>query len=158
VAVADASKYYIRFVAKPSALDADAHRQALEQIAKAAVENHIRAAGEAQAALARGLQYEPRVERYYEEAEAAAVINCADQIIPLLVERRNEIVGPGRRRVFGIRVKRKSAIVQPERGAPSGPDELATPFGRNPLTSVAPSSRTANLSTGMGGDQDQFGD
>lgn len=153
VAVADASKYYIRSVAKPQILDDDAHRQVHEQIAKAAVENHLRAAGEAQAALARVLQYEPRVKRYYQEA--TAVINYADTIIPLLAERRNEIVRSGRRRFFGP-LKRSSSAVEPEALGITDSRKLVTPFGIGLLTSVNPSSRTANLGTAMGGDQDEF--
>lgn len=84
VAVADASKSYLRRVAKPAEMSTADYREVLAGMAKTAVENHTKRCGEAREALARVLPYEPAVKQYYENAEA--VTNQSDAIINVLRE------------------------------------------------------------------------
>jgi hypothetical protein len=84
VAVADASKSYLRRVSKPAEMSAEEYRGLLAGIAKTAVENHTQRCGEAREALARVLPYEPAVKQYYENAEA--VTDQTDAIISVLSE------------------------------------------------------------------------
>lgn len=82
VAVADASKSYLRRVSKPADMSTDDYRALLAGMTKTAVENHTQRCGEAREALARVLLDEPAVKPYYENAEA--VTNQADVIINVL--------------------------------------------------------------------------
>jgi hypothetical protein len=86
VAVADASKHYLRSVAQPPALPDRQYRELLADIAKTAIENHTRRTGEAREAIARVMQYESRVKPFYEDAQA--VVDHPNEIISLLVEAR----------------------------------------------------------------------
>ncbi len=89
VAVADASKSYLRRVGKPPELSNDDYRMLLSNIARSAVEVHIQRAAEAREALAKVLQYEPRVQPFYADAEA--ITSRADDVIALLTEARKRL-------------------------------------------------------------------
>lgn len=82
VAVADASKSYLRSVAKPPEMSSEDHLALLGEIAKSAVEIHVKRCAEAREALGRVLPYEPSIRRFYENAEA--VTSQADTIIGAL--------------------------------------------------------------------------
>jgi hypothetical protein len=58
VAVADASKNYLRRVAKPAELSESDYRSLLSNIARTAVEVHIQRAAEARETIAKVVQYE----------------------------------------------------------------------------------------------------
>lgn len=82
VAVADASKSYLRRVSKPAEMSAADYQQLLADMGRTAVDGHTKRCSEAREALARVLPYEPAVKQYYENAEA--VTNQADAIIDIL--------------------------------------------------------------------------
>ena len=86
VAVADASKSYLRSVEKPAALSDNEYRSLLASIARNAVEVHMQRAAEAREAIAKIIQYEPKVRPFYKDAEA--ITSRADEIIRLLTEAR----------------------------------------------------------------------
>jgi hypothetical protein len=86
VAVADASKSYLRSVAKPAALSDNEYQSLLGSIAHNAIEAHMQRAAEAREAIAKVIQYEPKVQPFYADAEA--ITSRADEIIKLLTEAR----------------------------------------------------------------------
>jgi len=93
VAIADASRHYLRSVARPEALSDRQYRELLADIAKAAVENHTKRAGEAREALARVMQYDPKVRAFYEDAQAVTdrPIEIIDHLIELKAERTRSV-------------------------------------------------------------------
>ena len=86
IAVADASKHYLRSVARPVGLSEAQYHALLADIAKAAIENHCLRAGEAREALARIMQYDLGVKPFYEDAQA--VTDCPEKIVSFLIESR----------------------------------------------------------------------
>lgn len=148
VAVADASQHYIWNVAKPVAMSEAEHRTLLAEIAKAAIENHTKSAGEARAALAKLAQFEPQLRDYY--INATAVIEQPDEIITELVRARDG------------HVKKNRGHGSVEVISASGTDSAKAsgsiePFGFHLLAPARRnSSRTGSLSTAAGQDSDQI--
>lgn len=133
VAIADASQHYIRDVAKPRSLTEEDHKDLLREIAKAAIENHTRHAGEARAALAQIYQYEPSVRRYYQDA--TAVVDRPAEIITFLIETRSRLVGQRTRKVHPADASPNSPAmpqtvleVFAERAEPAKRTDLASTF------------------------------
>lgn len=90
VAICDASKNYLRRVGRPPELSDDDYRTLLSNIALKAVENHTQRAAEAREAVARVLQYEPRVQPFYNDAEA--ITSRPAEVIALLTEARAAVL------------------------------------------------------------------
>jgi hypothetical protein len=70
VAVADASKSYLREVARPAYLSEQQYQELLASVARSAVENHLGRATEAREAIARVIPYRPELREYYQDAQA----------------------------------------------------------------------------------------
>jgi hypothetical protein len=96
VAVAEASQNYVRHIGQPEQLSEHDHQEMVREITKAAVENAARKAAEAREALARVLEFEPRVRPYYLDVSAA--VQRADEVIAVLTEGRERRARQGRRR------------------------------------------------------------
>jgi len=157
VAVADASQHYIRDVTQPQALSVEEYVEVRKQVARVAIENHARAAGEARAALARVLQHEPRVRPYY--VDPTAVTNRPDEIVSFLVTARNQAIS----RRFGVPRRRKngdrfSGLQSSDGQASHGPATVGHhPFGTG-MAVPSPPRPTGGLGTTYGEDADHFYD
>lgn len=90
VAVADASQHYLKHVSRPDNMPENVYHTVLAEIAKTAIENHTRRAGEAREAIAQVVQYEPRLKQFYTNAQA--VTDRPEDIINLLVEARDRLL------------------------------------------------------------------
>lgn len=101
VAVADASKHYVRSVARPEGLSESQYQDLLADIAKAAVENHVKRAAEAREALARVMQYDLRIKAFYEDAQA--VTDRPQEIITHLTEVKAQFIRVVRIQVVPVR-------------------------------------------------------
>ena len=96
VAVADASKQYLKQVSRPDHMPEATYHALLTEIAKTAIENHTRRAGEAREAIAQVVQYEPQLRQFYMNAQA--VTDRAEDISALLIEARDRLLQTRRRR------------------------------------------------------------
>lgn len=103
VAVADASKSYLRQVAKPAVLSDGEYQSLLSSIARSAVEVHIQRAAEAREVVAKVIQYEPKVRPFYADAEA--ITSSADEIITVLTKH-----GSGTREADARPLTRRSSV------------------------------------------------
>jgi hypothetical protein len=90
VAVADASKHYLKQTAKPDHMPDRMYRDLLAEIAGNAIRNHTQRCGEAREAIAKVMQYEPRIKAFYEDAQA--ITDHPDEIVSLLMGARSRFV------------------------------------------------------------------
>ncbi len=90
VAVADASKHYSPGVSRPEHLSDKDYRELRSGLGRNAVEAHFRRAAEAREAVARVVQYEPKVRDYYQDA--STIEDKPDEIRDLLVEARQRFI------------------------------------------------------------------
>jgi hypothetical protein len=91
VAIASASEYYMKTVARPDHMSEQAYQELLTDIARTAIETHTQRTGQAREAIARVAQYEPQVKPFYMDAQA--VVNQPEAILNILVKARERFAG-----------------------------------------------------------------
>ncbi|HUY46504.1 MAG TPA: hypothetical protein VMV92_12340 [Streptosporangiaceae bacterium] len=92
-AVADASQNYLSGIGPPNNLPDKDYQAMMNDIIRNGIENHVKRATEAREAIARVVQYEPRVRAYYQDS----VLNGdkPQEIINLLREGRSHALVTG---------------------------------------------------------------
>lgn len=91
VAVADASRTYMRDVPQLEHVNDKAYKEQLGSIARSAVEYHLRRCSEAQSAMARVLPYEPAIRPLYQDPRA--VVDRTEEALEVLASGRDRVVG-----------------------------------------------------------------
>ena len=86
-AVADASQHYLSGVGRPESMSEREYRVMMSDLVRNGVENHVRRAAEAREAIARVVQYEPRIRPYYQDSVLSG--ERPQEIIRLLLEARS---------------------------------------------------------------------
>ena len=89
VATADASRSYLKRLARPDNMSEHAFQGVLAEIARAAIENNMRQTGLAREAIARVAQYEPQLKRFYKDAQA--LVENSDAALEILIRARDRL-------------------------------------------------------------------
>jgi len=86
-AVADASQHYLSGIGRPVGMAESDYQAMMSDIVRTGVENHVKRAAEAREAIARVVQYEPRLRPYYQDSVLSG--DRPQEIIRLLLEAKS---------------------------------------------------------------------